>query len=45
LLAIDIENRFVPVNFTVTDLHVEVAFGVRADPRLVVNRGSLTAEI
>ena len=38
-------NRLVDVEVTVADFQVETAVRVRADPRLVVNRGALAAEI
>lgn len=43
--TVDIYDRLVPVDLAVTDLQVEVAFRVCADPGLVVHRGTLAAKI
>ncbi len=38
-------DRFVEVNLTVSDLNVEFAVGICANPRFVVNSGSLRPKV
>ena len=38
-------NRLVQVNLTITYFEIKIAFRIDADPRLVVNRGTLGTKI
>lgn len=42
---IDVYDRFVPMNFTIANLHIEVTIWARANPGLVVYSGTLAAKI
>lgn len=44
-LAVDVYDSFVPMNFTVADLQIEVAIWARTNPGLVVHSGTLATEI